>query len=127
MKNTITFNVKGGKLPDDFSVSMTVEIDATGVSPERMFAVCCGGQSTRVKLQGNYRALGAKKLLVMSTEIQHIHFDEIYASGGTQTTAVTLRTLLSLPLEEYLGQVDEHFGDLLNIDEATNIWNKKNQ
>lgn len=125
MKQTITFSVKGGNLPRDFGVNVTAEIDFTGVSAEQLMAICCGGQSTRVKLQGNLRAMGAKKLLIISTEIYHIHFNEIY-SQATQSTATALATLLSMPKEEYLEQVIEHFGDILEIEEAEAIWDKKN-
>ena len=126
MKKIITFSVKGGDLPSDFGVNMTAEIDFTGVSSDRLIDVCCGGQSTRVKLQGQLRALGAKKLLALSVDTYKIHFDQIY-TGSAVTTASSLATLLSLPKDEYMVQVAEHFGDILEPAEAEVIYDRKHK
>lgn len=64
---TITdMNVKGGKLPETYSVKLDIVLDFTSCPSDTILKYAAGGQSARVALQTKLRELPTRKLDAMS-------------------------------------------------------------
>ena len=114
----IGMNVKGGKLPDGFSVKINVNMDFTGVSPLELARCCAAGSSARVRLQTMLRGYKTKELNKLSLTGLDIHYNNI---GVTQPKD----NLLAMTREQFVKWLEDEFPDEFTDDEAHELYNKK--
>ena len=109
-------NVKGGDLPDGFSVKLDADIDYTNVSKRTLAQRCAGGSSDRVKQQAVWRKMKPKQLVELSTQ------GVIQLDGNTIGSQSTGDLLADMNLVDF----NRSLGDFLEARDIITAYANKN-
>jgi len=109
-------NVKGGDLPDGFSVKLDADIDYTNVSKRTLATRCAGGSSDRVKQQAVWRKMKPKQLIELSAE------GVIKLDGNTIGSQSTSDLLANMNLVDF----NRSLGDYLEATDIITAYANKN-
>ena len=119
---TFLMSVKGGKLPSNFEVYISVRMDFTDAKPLDMAICAASGSSARVQLQSQLRLCSVDDLNKWAKEGYSTTFSDVIAQKARPEPkpADLLNALSLVDFVEFM---------LVNydIDEeaSTNIWNRK--
>ncbi len=116
---THTINVKGGDLPDGFSVKIPVTFIYDGCPWEELVRRITSGQSDRVRTQTMLRKMSTTELTRLALEGYTIRWDEI----GAPTVANPVDTIMAMTLADFMDTLVNDLGS--TVENAIEIYAKK--